>query len=158
MLMDLWYPTKTNMMFWEVWWALLQESFVLCSAASNSRQLHTCSLRGSSVHEIFQVRILEWVAISSSRGSSWPKDGTHVFCVPLCWQADSLPLHHQGNHLLWEKDFLYSQKLPKVNSLYFWKIRYANIKPGIILAIFLLTKKYILASKGRMKLVPWWYY
>ena len=97
MLMDLWYPTKTNMMFWEVWWALLQESFVLCSAASNSRQLHTCSLRGSSVHEIFQVRILELVAISSSRGSSWPKDGTHVFCVPLCWQANSLPLHHQGN-------------------------------------------------------------
>ena len=29
-----------------------------------------CSLPGSSVHEIFQARILEWVAISSSRGSS----------------------------------------------------------------------------------------
>ena len=33
-----------------------------------------CSLPGSSVHEIFQARILEWVAISFSRGSSRPKD------------------------------------------------------------------------------------
>ena len=32
-----------------------------------------CSPPGSSVHGIFQVRILEWVAISFSRGSSWPR-------------------------------------------------------------------------------------
>ena len=31
-----------------------------------------CSPPGSSVHGIFQVRILKWVAISFSRGSSWP--------------------------------------------------------------------------------------
>ena len=31
----------------------------------------------SSVHGILQARILEWVAISSSRGSSQPRDGTH---------------------------------------------------------------------------------
>ena len=31
-----------------------------------------CSLPGSSVHGISQARVLEWVAISSSRGSSWP--------------------------------------------------------------------------------------
>ena len=30
---------------------------------------------------IFQARILEWVAISSSRGSSWPRDGTCVSCM-----------------------------------------------------------------------------
>ena len=35
-----------------------------------------CSLSGSSVHEISQARILEWVAISSSRGSSRPRDLT----------------------------------------------------------------------------------
>ena len=34
------------------------------------------SLPGSSVHEIIQTRILEWVAISFSRGSSQPRDGT----------------------------------------------------------------------------------
>ena len=32
-----------------------------------------CSLPGSSVHGIFQARILEWVAISISRGSSQPR-------------------------------------------------------------------------------------
>ena len=40
-----------------------------------------CSLLGSSVHAIFPARILEWVAISYSRGSSWPRDGAWVSCV-----------------------------------------------------------------------------
>ena len=37
-----------------------------------------CSLPSSSVHGIFQARVLEWVAISFSRGSSWPRDRTRV--------------------------------------------------------------------------------
>ena len=37
-----------------------------------------CSLPGSSVHGIFQARILEWAAISFSRGSSQPRDRTWV--------------------------------------------------------------------------------
>ena len=40
-----------------------------------------CSLPGFSVHGIFQARILEWVAISFSRRSSWPRDWTSVSCV-----------------------------------------------------------------------------
>ena len=36
---------------------------------------------GSSVHGILQARILEWVAIPFSRGSSWPWDWTRVFCI-----------------------------------------------------------------------------
>ena len=36
---------------------------------------------GSSVYGIFQARILEWVAISFSRGSSWPKDQIPVSCI-----------------------------------------------------------------------------
>ena len=39
-----------------------------------------CSLLGSSVHGIFQVRILEWVAVYFSRGSSGPRNRTHIFC------------------------------------------------------------------------------
>ena len=35
---------------------------------------------GSSVHRTFQARILEWVAISFSRGSSQPKDWTRISC------------------------------------------------------------------------------
>ena len=38
-----------------------------------------CSPPGSSAHGILQARILEWVAISYSKGSSWPRDWT---CVP----------------------------------------------------------------------------
>ena len=37
-----------------------------------------CSPLGSSVYGISQTRILEWVAISSSRGSSQPGDQTHI--------------------------------------------------------------------------------
>ena len=37
-----------------------------------------CCPLGSSVHGILQARILEWLAISSSRGSSWPRDWTWV--------------------------------------------------------------------------------
>ena len=37
-----------------------------------------CSLPGSSVHGIFQARVLEWVVIFFSRGSSWPRDRTLV--------------------------------------------------------------------------------
>ena len=43
--------------------------------------LRDCSLPGSSVHGISQARILEWVAISFSRGSSRPRDQTHVSCI-----------------------------------------------------------------------------
>ena len=52
-----------------------------------------CSLPGSSVHGISQVRILEWVAISFSRGSSYPRDQTQVSTTPA-FQADYLPLSH----------------------------------------------------------------
>ena len=48
-----------------------------------------CSPPGSSVHRIFQGRMLQWVAIAFSRESS------QYF---LHWQADSLPLCHLGSH------------------------------------------------------------
>ena len=40
-----------------------------------------CSLPGSSVHGISQARVLEWVAMLSSRGSSWLRDQTSVSCI-----------------------------------------------------------------------------
>ena len=43
--------------------------------------LMDCSSPGSSVHEISQARILEWVAIPFSRRSSQPRDRTQVFCI-----------------------------------------------------------------------------
>ena len=40
-----------------------------------------CSLPGSSVHEILQARLLEWVAFPSSKVSSQPSDQTQVSCI-----------------------------------------------------------------------------
>ena len=56
----------------------------VCSVMSNSWNPIYCSLPDSSVHGIFQASILEWVAISSSRRSSRPRDQTcisFVFCI-----------------------------------------------------------------------------
>ena len=53
------------------------------SGLSNSSCPTDCSLPGSSVHGIFPARILEQVAISSCRGSSQPRDQTHISCT-LC--------------------------------------------------------------------------
>ena len=50
-----------------------------------------CSPPGSSVHEISQARILQWVAIPFSRGSSQPRDEPRSPTL----QVDSLPLSHQ---------------------------------------------------------------
>ena len=43
--------------------------------------LMDCSPPGSSVHGILQARILEWVVISFSRGSSWPRDRICIPCI-----------------------------------------------------------------------------
>ena len=59
-------------------------SLYMCahSVVSDSSQPHgDCSLPGSSAHGISQERIPEWVAISFSRGSSWPRDWSHAFCI-----------------------------------------------------------------------------
>ena len=70
-----------------------------------------CSLPGSSVRGIFQARILEWVAISFSRGSSWSRDWTQSPTL----QADTLPSEPPGKPK-------FSLKMKKVgrNTRSFW--------------------------------------
>ena len=53
-----------------------------------------CGPLGFSVREILQARILEWVAISSSVGSSQPKDRAHISCIG---RRILLPLSHLGS-------------------------------------------------------------
>ena len=55
-----------------------------------------CILQGSSVHGIFQARVLEWVAISSSKGFSLPRDRTDVSCIA----DDSLLLSQLESQLI----------------------------------------------------------
>ena len=65
-----------------------------------------CSPQASSVHGILQARILDCVAISFSRVSSWPRDWTQISCI-----ADRLyQLNHQGSPA-------WSKGSPKVTSL-----------------------------------------
>ena len=60
-----------------------------------SLQLHGLWLARLLCPWDFSGRILEWVAISSSRGSSQPRDQTHISCIS-CVQVDSLLLSHGG--------------------------------------------------------------
>ena len=56
----------------------------VCLVTQSRLTLHDpmdCSPPDSSVHGILQPRILEWVAISFTRGSSWPRDWTWVSCI-----------------------------------------------------------------------------
>jgi len=69
---------------------LLQLCLTLCSPLDYSPP-------GSSVHGILQARILEGVAMPSSRGSSQPRDWTCVSYINLHWQVGSLPLAPPGN-------------------------------------------------------------
>ena len=59
-----------------------------------------CSPLGSSVHGILQARILEWVAITSSRGSSLPRDQIHVSYVSCIARHVLYHQHHLGSSLV----------------------------------------------------------
>ena len=67
---------------------LLQSCPTLCDPVD-------CNPPGSSVHGILQARVLEQVAIYSSKGSSQPRDSTHVSRL-VHWQAGSLRLASLG--------------------------------------------------------------
>ena len=61
-----------------------------------------CSLPSSSIHGILQARILEWVAISFSRGSSRPRDWTQVSCIIgrcfTVWATREVPMQPPNYH------------------------------------------------------------
>ena len=85
-----------------MWLQWLQLFLTLCNPMD-------CSPPGSSVHGIIPAGILEWVAISSSRKSSQPRDQTHVSCLAgeffttepsgklsVSFLTKTLILHYQG--------------------------------------------------------------
>ena len=95
------------------------------------------SLPGSSVHGILQARILEWVAIPLSRGSSWPRDWT----TSPVFQADSLPSEPPGKpykgimkiFLIYKEVCIFVEKLEKGFYIIIWgtffprSLRFRNI-------------------------------
>ena len=92
-----------------VLWMLLKNWINMCklyvcvlsshSVVSDSLQPMDCSPPGSSVYGILQARTLKWVATSSSRRSSRPRDWIHVSCTGRwalhCWATrEARILHH----------------------------------------------------------------
>ena len=89
---------------WLIWWVsddlcaraqLLQSCPALCKPMG-------CSTPGSSVHGVFPARILEWVALPSSKGSSWPKiQGSNLHLLHLLQSREVLyVLSHRGSSIV----------------------------------------------------------
>ena len=107
------YDLKTEMIFWRFLDSVAPNSLgldVLCDCACLPSRLGCvttlcdlidCNPPGSSVHGILQARILELVAISCSRGSSWPRDWTHKshICL-LCGVLGSWQLAPPGKPVI----------------------------------------------------------
>ena len=104
------------MFFLSLKWAYLSECMYMCVCVLSQSLCLTlcdpmdCSLPDSSVHGIPQAKILKWVAISFSRGSSWPRDPTHICCA-LCigrlyhwvtWEACYLTTHRIILSFTWD--------------------------------------------------------
>ena len=81
-------------------WTFQNILWKLCAFNQCAKSLQLCltlcdpmdqSPPSFSVHGIHQARVLEWIAIHSSKGSSQPRDQTWVSCL-LHWVVGSLPL------------------------------------------------------------------
>ena len=94
------------------WAGVLASSFSQCVLVTQSCPTLCnpvdCSPPGSSVHGILQARILEWVAIPFSRGSSQPRDWTGISCIAdglfTSWATREALLHpepwlYRASHL-----------------------------------------------------------
>ena len=92
-----------------------------------------CILPGSSVHGIFQARILEWVSMSVSRGSFQPRDWTRITCIgrqitnlPLCYlESPSLIIKEMQIKPMWYH-FTYTR------TAMFFLFSFAHAESGIL--------------------------
>ena len=81
------HTTQQKNLIWRAWEHVIVESEVAQSCPTLCDPMD-CSLPSSSVHGTFQAIVLEWVAISFSRGSSQPRDRIQVSCiVDRCFTA-----------------------------------------------------------------------
>ena len=121
--------------------AVSQSCLTLCDPMNHS-------LPGSSVHGIFQTRILEWVAVSFSRESSWLRDWTlisYVSCIGrqnlYHWATWEAP----GGHML-EFSYLlnklsYASEL--AISLQLWRAELHTLSPSIAAELPWHSDKYM---------------
>ena len=108
----------------------------VCSVAQSGPILCNpmdCSPPGFSVHGIFQARILEWIAISFSRGSSWPRDQT---CVSYISCIGRQILHHWAT---WEASLIYLRSSYKSSSCCPFHILFAFLGLSLHQSLYFLT-------------------
>ena len=99
---------------------------------SNSLQPHGLYLPGSSVHGILQARVLEWVAISLSRGSSQPRDRTRVSRIAsrrfTIWDTrEALKRHRQLKNVHNSQIYISNLDISLMSSRYFVSLHTASI-------------------------------
>ena len=87
-----WRSKRCSMVFSVLQWKSLFKRSEVAQSCLTLCDPMDCNLPGSSLHGILRARVLEWVAISFSRGSSWPRDRTQVSRIP----GRRLNLNHQA--------------------------------------------------------------
>ena len=98
-----------------------------------------CSPPGSSVHEIIQARILEHIAMPSSKGSSWPRDQTHVSYVScivrqvLYWWCPLGSHKHYIGYTYTKKLFIVYLKFNYLSSIFIFSVWQSNDRTYCIL-------------------------
>ena len=122
------------------WSEVAQSCLTLCNPMN-------CSLPGSSVHGIFRARILEWVAISFSRGSSQPRDRTLVFHIVgrrfTIWATKEAP------RVKWRKSYLSHKFMVRIEQNIYWP----NIKAAYKMSKYnmrIILNDFILLPLGSM--------
>ena len=110
----MWFSSFLNTVYWINYLLLKEYSWLPCGTLIDPLLLLylvaqlcltlcdpvNCSLPGSTVHGIFQARILEWIAISFCGVSSWPRDQTHGACVS-CTAGEFLTCWATGEAISW---------------------------------------------------------
>ena len=95
------------------WTKTIGNFTLLTSCMSVSLVTHLCltlcdpmdwSLPGSSVHGLLQARILEWLAIPFSRGSSRPRDWTWVSCIATHLQCGRVGFYSWVGKISWRRE------------------------------------------------------
>ena len=94
------YPGRTIFQWYE-YWKISSRGMCVCLVSQSRLPLYDpmdCDQPGSSLNGVLQSGILEWVVISSSIGSFWPRDRTHVSCG-YCIGRQILDHCHLGSPL-----------------------------------------------------------
>ena len=100
-------PPDTHTLFCSKTFSVIQDWWSSHSVVSESYDPMDCSLPGSSVHGISQARILGWVAISFSKGSSLPRDLIRVSCIGSRFFTTEPPGKQSHKSLLFLNTFFF---------------------------------------------------